>query len=79
MSNPYDEMMKKVEKIEKSGQSLKDFVIKSTCGEFKHKMIVEENYRSISELNSIYEDMVPFEIADLTDYQSLIGRYDGNL
>lgn len=79
MNNPYAKTLKKVEKIEKNGQSLKDFVVRSTCGNLEHKMIVEEDYRSIGELESVYEDMVPFEIADLTDYQSLIGRYDGDL
>ncbi len=79
MTNPYDEIMKKVEKIEENGQTLKDFVVRSTCGKVEHKMNNEEDYENIGALNGIYEDMKPFEIADLTDYQNLIGRYDGKL
>lgn len=74
---PYDEILSKVEKIEENGQSLKDFVVQSTCGDKRHKMILEEDYASIGELSAIYEDMRELECADLYDYQNLIGRYDG--
>ena len=73
---PYDEILSKVEKIEENGQSLKDFVVQSTCGDKRHKMILEEDYASIGELSAIYEDMHELERADLYDYQNIIGRYD---
>ena len=76
LTNPYEKMLKKVEKIEES-QSLKDFVVRATCGKAEHKMIIEEDYENISDLFGVYEDMKPLELADLYDYQSLIGRYDG--
>ena len=77
-TNPYKQMLKKIKNIEKNGQSLKDFVVKSTCGDVKHKMNNEQDYLA-QDMRDVYEDVRPLEVADLYDYQNLIGRYDGKL
>ena len=77
-TNPYKQMLKKIKNIKKNGQSLKDFVVKSTCGDVKHKMNNEQDYLA-QDMRDVYEDVRPLEVADLYDYQNLMGRYDGKL
>lgn len=71
--NIYSKTMQKVEKIEKEFGSLEDFVILSTMDKSTHRMIVE----AFDEMGSVYQDLSELEIADLLDYQNLMGSKYG--
>ena len=67
--------MQKVEKIEKEFGSLEDFVILSTMDKSTHRMIVED--ATFDEMGAVYQDLSDLEIADLLDYQNLMGSKYG--
>lgn len=73
--NIYSKTMQKVEKIEKEFGSLEDFVILSTMDKSTHRMIVED--ATFDEMGAIYQDLSDLEIADLLDYQNLMGSKYG--
>ena len=73
--NIYSKTMQKVEKIEKEFGSLEDFVILSTMDKSTHRMIVED--ATFDEMGSVYQDLSDLEIADLLDYQNLMGSKYG--
>lgn len=71
----YSKTMQKVEKIEKEFGSLEDFVILSTMDKSTHRMIVED--ATFDEMGAVYQDLSDLEIADLLDYQNLMGSKYG--
>lgn len=73
--NIYSKTMQKVEKIEKEFGSLEDFVILSTMDKSTHRMIVED--ATFDEMGAVYQDLSDLEIADLLDYQNLMGSKYG--
>ena len=75
--NGYAELMEKVEFIEKNFGSLENFVILSTWGQDRHRLIIEEDYSSSLDLSAVYRDLADLEIADLEDYKNFLGRFDG--
>lgn len=66
---------KNAKKIEKKWGGVENFVITTTFDHTKHTMRMEEDSFSDDNLLKVYEDLEEFEIADLSDYQSLSEEY----
>ncbi len=76
--NVFKKVLAKAEKIEQEFGSLENFVINTTIGHSKHRMRMEEEYSSnLHQLEKVYQGLNDLELADLVDYQNLIGRFDG--
>lgn len=74
----YKQLKKRVEDIEKKYQSLENFVLNSTKLTDEHKMRMEEDYSFIlKEIEQVYQELSDLELADLLDFENLIGRSDG--
>lgn len=74
----YKQLKKRVEDIEKKYQSLENFVLNSTKLTDEHKMRMEEDYSLIfKEIEQVYQELSDLELADLLDFENLIGRSDG--
>ena len=73
--NVFLKMLKKVKLIEKSWQSLEDFVVFSTFGTEKHTMKIEEDILPFAGLEKAYENLHELEYADLVDFGNLEEDY----
>lgn len=74
----YKQLKKRVEDIEKKYQSLENFVLNSTKLTDEHKIRMEEDYSFIfKEIEQVYQELSDLELADLLDFENLIGRSDG--
>lgn len=71
-------MLKRIKKIEELYGSLENYVVNSTNFEGQHRMKIEEIYSSLgSEMEQVYQDLLDLELADLLDFQNLIGEVYG--
>lgn len=69
-----DERAKEIEKR----QTLEEFAIHSTNLDEKHTLKIEDNYSSIyKKMGKVYQGLSDLELADLLDYDNLVGRFDG--
>ena len=74
----YRKIKESVEKIENSGESLEQFSTRTNFAG-KHKLRIEDVKSSdFQSMKQIYAELSELEIADLLDYQNLIGRFDGD-
>ncbi len=74
----FDDQIERVKNIERNFGNFEDYVLLSTFGARKHRLIVEEAYaNSCHEMKQVYQDLHPLELADLYDAQNMIGRFDG--
>ena len=65
----YNEELKKISKFATDVNFDKKLsIIRATCKNYKHIMLVEEDFAS---LKTVYDELADLEIADLSDYMKL--------
>ncbi len=76
--NVYRKSLKRIKKLEKQHGNLENYAKVSTNFDDKHRLKIEEDYSSIyQEMTQVYNEFSDMELADLLDYQNLVGRFDG--
>lgn len=75
--NVYRPTMQKVAEIEKEYGDLTNFAILNTFESERHKMRMEKDIFSNTEMSEVYQELSELELADLLDFQNMAGSFDG--